>query len=343
MRAVVLRKPGGPEELRLEEIPDPVPGPEEVLVRVRAVAVCGRDLIDRRGGYAAMKLPVVLGHEMAGEVVSAGDAARASGLRPGDRVVNLHRASCGACRRCRDGEANHCERTWEAFGYTVDGGYAELFAAHPRALVELPPAIPFDVGSTLMCTAGVALHALRNRGGLRLGQTVLITGASGGVGAVAVQIARRMGARVVAVTGSEGKAAVLRELGAHTVVVSPDGRFHEEVRRVTEGGADLALELTGNPTFLSALRSLRQGGRLVVLGNIDATKVGLSLGALIVNGTSILGTSSCGPEEMEDVFRLIEVGDLSPRIDRVLPLDQAAEAHRLLAARAVVGRVVLAP
>jgi acryloyl-coenzyme A reductase len=343
MRAIVLRQTGDPEQLVPGELPDPTLQPEDVLVRVRASAVCGRDLIDRRGGFPLMKLPTVLGHEFAGEVVALGAAAAASGLKEGDRVINLHRPSCGACRRCISGEPILCERAWQSFGHTVDGGYAELVAAHHRALVKVPPSIPFEVASTLMCTAGVALYALRARGRLMLGETVLITGASGGVGVMAVQLARRMGARVIATTTSDGKVEALRDLGAQEIIVSPDGKFHDEAIHRSDGGIDLALELTGSATFASALRSLRRGGRMVVVGNIETAKVQINPGALIVYGHSIMGSASCTQQDVEDVVRLVEKGELVPRVDRVLPLEQAAEAHRLLAARAVVGRVVLVP
>lgn len=343
MRAIVLRKTGDPDQLVSDEIADPEIQPEEVLVRVRASAVCGRDLIDRRGGFPLMKLPTVLGHEFAGEVVAVGDAAGASGLKAGDRVINLHRPSCGACRRCVAGDVILCERAWQSFGHTVDGGYAELVAAHHRALVKVPASIPFEVASTLMCTAGVALYALRARGQLALGETVLITGASGGVGVMAVQIARRMGARVIATTTTAGKAAALKDLGAEEVIVSPEGKFHEEAIQRSDGGIDLALELTGSATFAAALRSLRRGGRLVVVGNIETAKVQINPGALILYGHTILGSGSCTPQDVADVVKLVERGELTARVDRILPLEQAAEAHRLLAARAVVGRVVLVP
>lgn len=343
MRAVVLRKTGGPEQLVPEELPDPVPSGADVLVRVRASAVCGRDLIDRRGGFPAMKLPTVLGHELAGEVVRLGEGAAESGLAVGDRVVNLHRPSCAACGPCLAGKPILCERAWQSFGHTIDGAYAELVVAHHRTLVKIPDALPFDAASTLMCTAGVALYALRSRGRLALGETALITGASGGVGAAAIQLARRMGARVIATTTSPAKAGRLAELGAHEVIVSQDGRFQGEVIRRTGGGADLCLELTGSATFPAAIRSLRRGGRMVVVGNIDAAKIELNLGALILYGYEIVGSASCTHQDLTDVLALVVRGELVPLIDRTLPLAEAAQAHRLLAERAVVGRIVLLP
>jgi acryloyl-coenzyme A reductase len=215
--------------------------------------------------------------------------------------------------------------------------------AHARALVKLPATIPFAAASTLMCTAGVALHALRDRAKLVLGETVLITGASGGVGSAAIQVARRMGARVIAATTSLSKVAALTDLGAHEVVAVSEEDFHDEVIARTGGGVDACLELTGSATFRSGLKSLRRGGRMVVVGNIEATKVEVNPGALIVNGHSIIGSASCTRQDMTDVFTLVEGGDLWPRIDRTLPLEQASYAHQLLADRAVVGRIVLVP
>ena len=343
MRAVVLRQTGGPERLILEEAPDPKAEGDDVLVRVRASAVCGRDLIDRRGGFPMMKLPMILGHEFAGEIVAIGPGAAMSGFSVGDRVVNLHLPSCGNCRRCLGGETILCERAWQSFGHTVDGGYAELVVAHHRALVKIPETLPFEPASTLMCTAAVALQALRTRGSLSLGETVLITGASGGVGSMAIQVARRMGARVIATTTSAAKVDALLALGAHDVVVSKDGAFQNEVMRRAGGGVDLALELTGSATFNGALKSLRRGGRIVVVGNIETEKLAINPGALIVYGYSIIGSGRCTHRDLEDVIRMVETGELLAQVDRVLPLAEAANAHRLLADRAVVGRVVLVP
>jgi NADPH:quinone reductase-like Zn-dependent oxidoreductase len=343
MRAVVLHEVGGPERLAPEEVKDPIPGAGEALVRVRASAVCGRDLIDRRGGFPMMKLPTILGHEFAGEIVALGEGAGDTALRVGDKVVNLHRPACGECPRCLGGDPVLCERAWQSFGHSVDGAYAELVVADRRALVPAPASIPFEQLSTLMCTAGVALYAMRRRGGLGRGETVLVTGASGGVGSMAVGVAKALGARVIASTTSAAKVEAIEALGADHVIVSSDGRFDGEVKRLTDGGVDLALELTGSATFLGSLRSLRRGGRLVVVGNIDTEKVAMNLGYLILHGLTVAGSASCWRDDPTDVFAMVEKGELAPKIDRVLPLAEAAEAHRLLAERKVVGRVVLVP
>lgn len=344
MRAVRLYEPGGPEKLVYEEVPDPSPRADECVVRVHASSVCGRDLIDRSGGVRIKRFPTILGHEFAGVVVDLGPVARAeSDLRPGDRVVNLHRPSCTTCNTCRSKVPMLCERAWQAFGHTVDGAYAELVAAHHNVLVRLPEPLAFEPASTLMCTAGVALQALRGRGRVAPGERVLITGASGGVGGAAVQLARHLGAEVVAVTSSPAKVDRIRALGASQVVVAGEGRFHEEVKDLTRGGVDAVIECTGPATFDSSIRSLRKGGRVVVVGNIDKVKVELNLGALIMYGLELIGSASCTRQDMLDVLEVVKEGGMTAPIDRTLPLSEVATAHRLLAERAVVGRVVLLP
>jgi acryloyl-coenzyme A reductase len=341
MHAIVLDQFGGPERLAYRETSEPEIGPEEVLVRVRASAVCGRDLIDARGGFKAMQLPAILGHEFAGEVLAAGSAVRT--LQPGDRVVNFHRPYCGECRNCLAGASVDCERAWQSFGHTVAGAYAERVAAHHRALFKFPSGIDFAEAAPVMCTAAVALRGLRHHARLSLGDQLLVTGASGGVGVAAIQIARALGARVVAVTSSEAKSERLKQLGADEIVVSANGDFHDAVRRITGGGADVALELTGSATFASALRSLRARGKLVVIGNIDTGRVSVNLGAMILYSLALFGSHGASHQDLTDCFELVRRGALKVVIDRRLPLERAAEAHRLLAERRVFGRVVLVP
>jgi acryloyl-coenzyme A reductase len=340
MRAIVLDRTGGPEQLGLRELPDPMPGPDEVLVRVHAAGVCGRDLIDRRGGFRLMKLPTILGHEFSGEVVELGPGQ--SRWKVGDRVANLHRPFCGECRSCITAGVVDCERAWQSFGHTVDGAYAELCVAHERALVELPPEIGFVDGASVGCTAGVALRALRDEARLTIGESVLVTGASGGVGLMAIQIAKRAGARVVAVTGNPHKAAAIRAAGADEVVVST-GDFQRELRDLTDGGVDVALELVGRATFTPSLKSLRRRGRLVLVGNVTLDRITFNPGAVILFGTRILGSRGYSPRDLADCFAMMTRGELRMVIDRTLPLDQAADAHRLLAERAACGRIVLVP
>jgi len=345
MHAVVLSRIGGPEELEYREVPDPELATGDVLVRVKAEGVCGRDLIDRRGGFRGLKMPVILGHEFAGEVVRV--SPMVEGLSPGDRVANLLRLGCGECRACRRGETPICERGWQSFGQTRNGGYAELVAAPAATLVKIPAQVSDVEAASVACTFGVALRALRTVGRVTLGDEVLITGASGGVGMAAIQVAKALGARVLAATGSPAKHEALAEAGADEVVVhaadTSEGALHDKVRALAPCGVDVVLELTGSPTFTSSLRSLRNGGRLVLVGNILADAIKVNPGAVILFGYQILGSAGCTRADLDDAFALVAQKKLAVVIHRVLSLKDAAEAHRILADRGAIGRVILTP
>ncbi|MEZ0228570.1 MAG: alcohol dehydrogenase catalytic domain-containing protein, partial [Planctomycetota bacterium] len=237
MRAIVLDQKDAP--FRLEDRDLPVPEPDTVLLKVAACGVCYRDLIDRRGLYPFSSFPRVLGHEIAGEILAVAEGVQ--DFAPGDRVVTTHRPPCGACPPCREGEETHCERSTWSYAMTVDGGYQEACLAHVGTLVKVPAGLDLAKASFLHCTAAVAKRALFRRGRLAFGETVLVTGASGGVGVHALQLIRIAGCRSIAATTSEAKADALRKHGAHEVVVLKDGvKLQDEVRRLTNGrGCDV--------------------------------------------------------------------------------------------------------
>ena len=342
MKAVVLREIGPAENLKLEDAPRPEVTPGHVLVRVRAAGVCYRDIVDRRGGFPYMKSPVVPGHEFAGEVVELGEGV--VGRHVGDRVVNLHRPPCGVCQYCRAGHEPRCTSSLYAFGLTVDGGYAEYVLAPAGCLVPLPDEIAFQHGCFLACTAGVALRALRVRAAVREGETVLVTGASGGVGLHALQVARLLGARTLAVTSSPAKVDALRAAGADDVLVATgDLAFHKEVKRRTGAGVDVALDCVGAPTLNSSLRSLRAMGRVVVIGNVTMERAEINAGLMILNELSAAGSSGCSRDDLLQVIAWVRDKRLEPKLAQVLPLASAVEAHRRLEAKGVAGRLVLAP
>jgi D-arabinose 1-dehydrogenase-like Zn-dependent alcohol dehydrogenase len=336
MRAVVLRETGPADNLRLEDIATPQPGPGQVRVRVRAAGVCHRDVIDRKGGFPFMKKPVIPGHEFGGEVDAVGDGV--SALAVGDRVVNLHRAPCGTCAFCRAGHEPNCQRSLAMFGLTIDGGYAEHVVADAGSLVRLPDAIAYERGCFLACTAGIALRALRARAELQPGQRVLVTGASGGVGLHGLQVARALGAHVIAVTSSPAKAETLRAHGAHEVVVSADGRFNKQVKAV-----HVVLECVGAPTLEASIRSLLPMGRVVVAGNVTVERAAINPGYFILNEVGVLGTHGCTSRDLQQLFEWVHAGALVPVLDGTLPLARAADAHRRLEAKSVTGRLVLVP
>jgi acryloyl-coenzyme A reductase len=341
MWAVMIRAPGDVDQLQYEQVPDPDPGPDHVLIRVAACGVCYRDLLDREGRYLFMTRPIITGHEFSGEIVGLGPGVAT--FQVGDRVAVTHKPPCEQCSACASGDELYCMNATESFGHSVHGGYAELCVAHISSLVRVPPGVDLTGASFLHCTAAVALRALRTRARLRAGETVVITGAAGGVGIHAVQIAKILGARVVAVTSDRSKTDVLRERGADEVVVYQRGRsFHADVLRCS-GGADVALELVGAPTFGSSLRSLKPGGRLVVVGNITTEQMGINPAHLITREISVVGSLSATRADLADVLEWTRVGRLTPVIADRLALAHAREAQTRLATTGVVGRIVLVP
>jgi D-arabinose 1-dehydrogenase-like Zn-dependent alcohol dehydrogenase len=340
MRAIVIREPGGVERLELADAPVPSPGRGQVVVRVAGCGVCYRDLIDREGKYPFMRRPIITGHEVAGTVEAVGPGV--ADFAVGDRVATTHRPSCGECPACAAGDELRCETSPVSYGLTVDGGYAERCLLWTRSLVRVPPELDLVEASFLHCTAAVALRALRVHGGLRAGQSVLITGAAGGVGAHAVQVAHLLGARVVALTSSAEKAAALAALGADVVEQPRGAPFHKEVLRRT-GGVDVVLELVGAPTFNSSLRALRGGGRLVLVGNVTTERVEVNPGGLILRELSVHGSSSATRAELAEVLAWAAAGRLRPIVAARLPLEEARAAQSALAERPIVGRQVLVP
>jgi acryloyl-coenzyme A reductase len=342
MDAVVLRAFGGSDNLRLESVPEPTAGPGEVLLRVHACGVCYHDVINRRGHLPRTSVPAILGHEVAGEVIAVGPDVR--GWRIGDRAATLQRLSCGGCPTCLAGRPTLCRRDARFFGEEIPGGYASLMAAPVAGLGRVPAGLAWEAAATACCTTGTAVHVVRSRGRIQPGETVLITGASGGVGLSAVQLAKLDGARVLAVTSSPSKVEALEAAGADEVILSPTLEFASEVRRRTDGeGVNVVLEIVGSATFAQSLRSVAPGGRVVVVGNLVTKDVTLNPGLVIVKELEIIGAFATDQSELEEALKLTATRAIQPFISQALPLADAAVAHARLEQRGVAGRIVLVP
>ena len=339
MRAAVLHGPGPPDCFVIEDVPMPRPGRDDVLVRVQACGVSYRDVVERNGTYKRdVVFPSVLGIEISGTVVEIGEDV--VDLRIGDHVCSKAFISCGRCRLCRTGREATCRRR-----EPVRGGYAEYVALRQDAFVNVPASIPFEVSCSLGPGAGVALNALRDTAGVRIGETVLVTGASGGVGVPAVQIAKAAGARVFAVTRSEGKRAFLESIGADEVIVAGEGDdFSKEVRRCTGGeGVDIIVDNVGSRVFDACFDSLAVHGRYAMVGQLFGEEISINPARIFFKRASILGVGSVSRAQLEDVIDLTARGVIKPQVAEILPLEQVARAHQLVEEGAVSGRVVLTP
>jgi acryloyl-coenzyme A reductase len=342
MNAVVLRALGGAANLQLERMPEPTPAPGEVLLDVRACGVCYHDVIARRGDLGVIPLPAILGHEVVGEIVALGEGV--SEWKVGDRAATLQRMSCGRCGHCRSGRNSLCKIDRRFFGEDIRGGYATRMTAPSLGLGRIPDSLSWPDAATVCCTTGTAVHVCRTRGRVAAGETVLITGASGGVGLQAVQLCTHDGARVIAVTSSERKVEALLAAGAWEVVVARDLDFARQVKALTHGeGVDVALEIVGSVTFPQTLRCMAPGGRLVIVGNLDTGNVEINPGLVIVKELEIIGAYATTRGELETALELTAAGHVKSCVSDVMPLAEVARAHSRLENREVAGRVVVTP
>ncbi|WP_454254196.1 alcohol dehydrogenase catalytic domain-containing protein [Pseudomonas sp. Marseille-Q8238] len=337
MKAIVLKGFGGPEQLHVEDVPTPVPGAGDVRVRIHAAGICHHDLLHRAGKLPGAACGVVLGHEVAGEVVELG--AGVSQLALGDRVVVYQRRFCGQCRDCLRGRQDLC-RALGLPSVDTEGAYAEYLSVPAASAVKLPDGLDYPQAALASCPIATSLRALR-LAGVKPGDQVLINGASGGLGTHQIQIARALGAQVIAVTGSADKVAFLESLGAHEVVVADAEGFSAAVwQRTGKRGVDVAIENLGH-TLGGTLRCMAMGGRVVVLGNVQPGAVDVSPGLLIGRRLQVQGSGSATLEDLREALALMATGQVRALIDRVLPFHEVAQAHALLEARQVNGRIVL--
>ena len=363
MKALVLSQSGRPPKLVVKDLPVPVPGPNEALVQVAACGFCHHDLLVMSGTLRrGVKEDVVLGHEIAGTVVEVGDEV--TSLATGDRVVSLLTNSCGRCPRCRRGREHRCLEG-EGIGHGRDGGFAEFVKISEYSLIPLTGSLSLDRAALLACPLGVVVQGIAEAAQLAPGETMVVTGAGGGLGVHAVQVGFALGARVLAVTSSPEKAALLEELGADAVLeAGPQFRipgsgsegeagavldfpaldFSELVRALTgEEGADVLIDTVGSPLFQSSLSSLGAYGRWVLLGEVAGEPVRLNPAELIFRDVRIMGSSGTSRAAVQQAAGLVAQGLLRPVVQEVLPLEQAAAAFELMSERKILGRVVLTP
>lgn len=342
MKAVIFTQHGGPEVLRYAEVPDPQIGPTEILVRVRACALNHLDLWERRGlPGITLPMPHISGSDIAGEIAHVG--ALVTRVKVGQRVLLAPGISCGQCAACSAGLDNRC-RKYTLFGYMVDGGCAELVKAPEANAIPIPGDLSFEEAAAVPLVFLTVWHMLIARAQLMPGEDVLVIGAGSGVGSAAIQVAKVLGARVIATAGSEAKLAKARELGADAVVNHATQNFVDEVKRFTEKrGVDVVVEHVGAATWKSSVSSLALGGRLVTCGATSGYAVDIDLRHLFAKQISLLGSYMGSRGELYAVLKLIGERKLKAVIDRVLPLAQCAQAHELMEKREQFGKIVLKP
>ncbi len=341
MRAMVLRDFERP--LTLEELPTPKPRGAEVLLKVKAAGVCGTDLKIAHGRNRRAKLPRVLCHEFAGEVVEVGPEVRHR--KVGDRGVAYFYIPCGQCEYCLSGRENLCSHRQGFFGFDRDGGFAEYVALPEANLVPIPDPVPFEQAAILSDAVATSWHAVRTKADLRPGQTAVIVGL-GGLGLHAVQAVRACGGIAIGVDSVASKLDAAKENGAQHVVDASQGDFAKEVMRLTAGrGADAAVEFRGHPETLEpCAKCLKPDGILVMVAYYEPGKpLGIEQRLVQSPEVRVTGTRGNTRKELAEVVQLVAMNALHPIVARVMGLDQVNEAIELLGTGTVIGRIVLIP
>lgn len=343
MRAVVFRRHGGPEVLEEAVIPDPEVGASDVLVKIKATALNHLDLWIRKGLPAIpVQFPHVLGADIAGVVERVG-AEVPEGIAPGMEVIVQPGVSCMKCPACLTGRDNYC-RSYGILGEHMNGGYAEYVSVPYHNIVAKPAGMAWEEAASAPLVLLTAWEMLVRRAQVVAGETVLVHAAGSGVGTAGVQIAKLLGAQVIATAGSDEKLVKAKELGADEVINYETSDFVAEVKRLTgKRGVEVVFDHVGEKTWDGSVRVLANGGRLVTCGATTGFKVGVDLRHLFYRRLSLLGSTMGSKGDMHQIVKLMEQGKLRAVIDRVLPLSEARAAHELLANRAQFGKVVLVP
>lgn len=341
MRAAIFHEHGGPEVVRIEDVPRPDPGPGEVLVRVKASAMNHLDLWVRRGLPIETTMPHIGGSDVSGVIAEVGEGVDPS--RVGERVVINPSLFDGTCEWCRAGEESMCVN-FRILGEHTNGGFAEFAAAAADRVHRIPDEMTFEDAAALPISYMTAWRALTSRARLQPGESVLVIGASGGTAIAAVQVAVLTGARVFAVTKGSENVERLRSLGAEFVYDREAVDWSKAVFRDTEKrGVDVVVENVGAATWAGSVRALARGGRLVTYGATAGPKVEIDVRQLFWKQFQVMGTTMASRAEFRAMLDAAFSGRIRPVVDTVMPLDEAARAHERLEAGGQFGKIVLVP
>lgn len=339
MRAVELH---GQRHVQVTSVDDPpAPGPDEVTVRIRAVALNHIDVWSWRGmAFAKRELPIILGAEAAGEVIAVGDAVEH--LFQGDVVALYGARTCGVCAPCREGRDNFCEGPRAMYGFHIDGFLRERINVPARIAVKAPKGLDVMAAATAPITFGTVEHMLFDNARLESGETVLVHAGGSGIGTAAIQLAKAAGATVITTVGSAEKAKKATALGADHVINYREERFEGRVRKITaRRGVDVVFEHVGPETWEGSILSLARGGRLVTCGSTTGVSAPTNLYLLFQHQLRLIGSFGCRMSNMTSVMEKMAKGLVAPTIDSVIGLDEIETGLARLEARDVFGKIVV--
>jgi NADPH:quinone reductase-like Zn-dependent oxidoreductase len=340
MKAVRIHEFGGPEVLRYEDVPDAKPRKDQVVVRVRACSLNHLDIWVRKG-LPGVKLPHILGSDIAGEIVEVGEYV--AGFKAGQRVLLAPMLFCNHCTKCVAGLQNQC-REFAVLGNGVDGGNCELVLVPAVNVIPIPESLEFDQAASVPLVFLTAWHMLVRRAGIRPGQTVLVLGGGSGVGIAAIQIAKLFHARVITTAGDAAKLEKARTLGADYGINHYQQKISEEVRKITsKAGVDIVVEHVGTATWEESMKSLKAGGTIVTCGATTGFDARFDLRFLFARQLSFLGSYMGTMGDLYDVLGHVFAGRLKPVVDRAFPLQETRAAHEYMESSQMFGKIVLNP
>ncbi len=345
MKAMVFHEHGSPEVLKLEEVAEPRPGLLDVVFQVRAIGMNRNDLWAREG-LPGMKFPLphISGSDAAGVVTEVGEAV--ADVAVGDEIVMHPWLSCRSCEACTSGREYFCRKgkIWGFQTGPLDGAYAEYAKMPYFNAVPKPAGLSFEAAASLPLPLLTVWHMLVTRAQLQAGEDILIWGAGSGIGALAIQLAKRMGARIIATAGAAEKLARARELGAEVAVNHYDDDVVAAVREFTRRkGAEVVFEHVGEATWERSIQALGWGGRLVICGNTTGFNAHTDLRFLFNKQLSLLGAHQGSKAELLRALQLVERGEIEPVVWRTFPLSEAVEAQQAMYAGQHFGNLVLVP
>ena len=340
MKAVVFHEHGGPEKLKYEDRPEPQVKPDEVLVRVKACALNHLDIWIRQGIPAyQIPLPHISGSDISGLVERVGSLSK--DVKIGQKVFVSPGLSCGECDECKVGHDNLCA-SYGLVGAKTDGGYAEFVAVPGQNVIPIPASLTFEQAAAFPLVSVTAWHMIVTQAWLRRGETVLVMGAGSGVGSMAVQIARYIGARVITTVGSEDKVKKALVIGADEVINHATDDVARRVSEFTGGrGVDVVIEHIGPQVWEQCLKSLAKGGRLITCGATTGGEAKIDLRLLFSRSLTLKGSYMGTKAELLEVTKLVGSGKLKTVIDHVYPLKEARAAQEQMLSRKLFGKLVL--
>lgn len=345
MKSIYISEHGGPEVLTFGEMPDPVIGPNEIKVRVKACSINRVDIFTRmgvRGTRLSLDSPHILGGDCAGEVVEIG--SEVTRVNIDDRVVINPKISCSQCQYCIAGDDELCIKP-RMLGQNSNGSYAEYIKAPATNAIKLPDSLSYEEAAAFPTVFMPSWNILIRRGKIKPWETALILSASSGVGSAAIQIAKSVvGARVITTTSTKEKASMAKKMGADHVINYAEEDIEQRVKELTGGrGVDVVVDHVGAEFWPAASKSLAPGGRYGICGVTTGYLVNLQIGQLFIRNQTVFGVFMGRRDDLRQIIDLADKGLIKAVIHQVFPLKEAAKAHNIMESQNFFGKLILQP